>query len=62
VEVTKEEKAKVLELAAAAAWKVVSKSAGELSEGQKYLKVLRFVAKVLDPSRTSGVGVVEALL
>jgi hypothetical protein len=52
----------VLELAAAAAWKVVLESAGELSEGQKYLKVLRLVAKVLDPSRTSGVGVVEALL
>lgn len=62
MEVTKEEKAKVLELAATAAWKVVSESAGELSERQKYLKVLRLVAKVLDPSRTSGVGVVEALL
>ena len=62
MEVAKEEKAKVLELAAAAAWKVVSESAGELSERQKYLKVLGLVAKVLDPSRTSGVAVVVALL
>jgi hypothetical protein len=62
VEVAKEEKAKVLELAAAAAWKVVSESAGELSERQKYLKVPGLAAKVLDPSRTSGVDVVEALL
>jgi hypothetical protein len=56
------EKAKVLELAAAAAWKVVSESAGKLSERQEYLKVLKLVAKVLDPSRTSGVGMVEAML
>jgi hypothetical protein len=62
VEVTKEEKVKVLELAAVAAWKVVSESAGEISERQKYLKILGLVVKVLDPSRTSGVGVVEALL
>jgi hypothetical protein len=46
-----EEKAKVLELGAAVAWKVVSESAGKLSERQEYLKVLRLVAKVLDPSK-----------
>jgi hypothetical protein len=56
------EKAKVLKLAAAAAWKAVSESAGELSGRQEYLKVLELVAKVLDPSRTSGVGMVEAML
>jgi hypothetical protein len=49
------EKAKVLELAAAAAWKVMWESAEELSERQKYLKVLELVAKMLDPSRASGV-------
>jgi len=53
-----EEKVKVLELAAVAAWKGVSESAGKLSEGQEYLKVLRLVAKILDPSRTNGVGMV----
>jgi len=57
-----EEKEKVLKLAAAAAWKVVSESAGKLFERQEYLKVLRLVAKVLDPSRTNGVGMVEAML
>jgi hypothetical protein len=62
VEVAKEEKTEGLELAAAAAWKVVSESAGELSEKQDYLKVLGLVAKVLDASRTSGVGMVEAML
>jgi hypothetical protein len=46
-----EEKAKMLELAAAAAWKMVSESAGKLSERQEYLKVLKLVAKVLGPSR-----------
>jgi hypothetical protein len=56
------EKAKVLQLAAAAAWKVVLESVGKLSERQEYSKVLRLVAKVPDPSRTNGVGMVEAML
>jgi len=60
VEVAREEKAKLLELAAVAAWKVVSESAGKLSERQEYLKVLRLVVKVLDPSKTNGVGMVES--
>lgn len=49
------EKAKVLELAVAAAWKLVWESAEELSERQKYLKVLELVVKMLDPSRAIGV-------
>ena len=52
---------KVLELAAVAAWKMMSESAGKISERQEYLKVLRLVAKVLGPSKTNGVGIVEAM-